>query len=128
MTTATDTASVAQKLTDLCAKGEFMTAIETLFSQDAESVEAMAMPGMEQTTKGLEKIKGKNQWWMENHEVHGFEIKGPFPHGDRFALLIKIDVTAKAGPQAGQRTEMEEVCLYTVKNGKIVKEEFFYGQ
>lgn len=28
---------------------------------------------------------------------------------------------------AGRRMQMEEVCLYTIKEGKIVREEFFYG-
>ena len=27
---------------------------------------------------------------------------------------------------AGQRMQMEEAGLYTVDNGKIIKEEFFY--
>jgi ketosteroid isomerase-like protein len=37
-----------------------------------------------------------------------------------------LDVTAKAGPMAGKRIQMNEAALYTVKDGKIVKEEFFY--
>jgi hypothetical protein len=28
---------------------------------------------------------------------------------------------------AGRRTKLEEVALYTVKDGKIVREEFFYS-
>jgi ketosteroid isomerase-like protein len=28
---------------------------------------------------------------------------------------------------AGQRMQMEEVGLYTVEDGKIVREEFFYS-
>ena len=27
---------------------------------------------------------------------------------------------------AGQRTQMKEAALFTVKNGKITQEEFFY--
>jgi ketosteroid isomerase-like protein len=33
-------------------------------------------------------------------------------------------VTAKA---TGQRFQMEEMALYTVKDGKIVGEQFFYN-
>jgi hypothetical protein len=34
------------------------------------SAEPLAMPGMEQTQKGIAKIKGKNQWWVDNHQRH----------------------------------------------------------
>ena len=35
-------------------------------------------------------------------------------------------MTAKCGPMAGQRMQMQEAGLYTVDNGKIVMEEFYY--
>jgi hypothetical protein len=50
--------------------------------------------------------------------------RAPYPHGDRFMLYFKYDVTPK---QAGQRITIEETGLYTVQHGKIVKEEFFYS-
>ena len=118
------TMEVGQKLVDLCSQGKNMEALETLYSANIVSVEACAMPGMEQTQKGIEAIKGKNKWWYENHEVHDGQVVGPFPHGDRFAVLFKYEVTPK---QTGQRMTMEEVGLYTVENDKIVKEEFFYS-
>ena len=37
------------------------------------------------------------------------------------------DVTAKAGPMAGKRMHLDEAALYTVKDGKIIQEEFFYS-
>ena len=79
---------------------------------------------MEQTQRGIAKIKGKNQWWTDNHHIHGNEAEGPFPHGDRFIVRFKYDVTPK---QRGNRITMDETGLYTVQNGKIVKEEFFYS-
>lgn len=118
------TLQIGEQLAALCREGKNMEAIETLYSPEIVSVEACSMPGMEQTQTGLEAVKGKNQWWFENHEVHSGEVKGPFPHEDRFALLLKYEVTPK---QTGQRMTMEEVGLYTVKDGKIVKEEFFYA-
>ena len=44
-------------------------------------------------------------------------------HGDQFAVRFTMDVTEKA---SGQRTRMDEIGLYTLKNGKIVEERFFY--
>ncbi len=114
---------IGKELVALCREGKNLEAIEKFYSPDIESVEAMAMPGMGQTQRGIEAIKGKTKWWHENHEVHGGEVSGPFPHGDRFIVIFKMEVTPK---QTGKRMTMEEVGLYSVENGKIVKEEFFY--
>jgi len=115
---------IAQELADLCRQGKNAQAIEKLYSPDIVSIEACAMEGMDQEMKGIDAIKGKNQWWSENHEVHGGDVTGPFPHGNRFILMFKFDVTPK---QTGKRMTLEEAGLFTVKDGKIVKEEFFYA-
>ena len=39
---------------------------------------------------------------------------------------MNVDTTPKAGPMAGKRMQFEEAILYTVRDGKIVREEFFY--
>jgi len=95
-----------------------------LYSPDIVSVEPVAMPGMDQIQRGVAKIKGKNQWWADNHTIHGATVDGPYPHGDRFVVHFKYDVTPK---QTGKRMTMDEVGLFTVQNGKVVKEEFFYS-
>jgi len=118
---------IGKKLVDLCSQHKNIEALDTLFAKDAVSVEAMSGPDMPATMTGLDALKGKNEWWVNNHEVHSSSVKGPFPNGDRFAVIFNYDVTAKAGPMAGQRMKMEEVALYTVKDGKITREEFFYS-
>jgi len=61
-----------------------------------------------------------------NHEVHGGTASGPFPHDDRFIVVFDFDITPKVGPAAGQRITMQEAGLYTVKDGKVTREEFFH--
>jgi ketosteroid isomerase-like protein len=122
-----DTKKVGEQLVSLCSKGKNLEAIDSLYSKDVVSVEATGGPEMPAEMRGIEKIKGKNQWWNDNHEVHSAKIEGPFPHDDRFAVRFHYDVTAKAGPQKGKRFSMDEVAVYTVKSGKIVHEEFFYS-
>lgn len=117
----------ANRLAELCRQGKNLEAVDTLYAPDVVSVETHDMPEMPATMQGIDKIRGKNQWWLANHEVHGCEVRGPWPHGDRFILTMKMDVTAKTGPQAGQRMQFEEAALYTVRGGKIVREEFFYA-
>jgi hypothetical protein len=42
---------------------------------------------------------------------------------NRFAVYYNYDVTFKP---TGKRNNMEEMALYTVKDGKVVREQFFY--
>jgi ketosteroid isomerase-like protein len=118
-----NTMEIARKLVELCRQGKNMEALETLYANDAVSVEPVAMPEMQQEAKGLAAIKGKGEWWVTNHEVHSAAVTGPWPHGDRFVVGFQYDVTNKP---SGKRMQMEEAGLYTVRNGKIVREEFFY--
>ncbi len=114
---------IGTELVALCKVGKNQEAIQTLYSPNIVSVEAMAMPNIGQTQQGIEAIKGKNQWWVANHEVHGGEVTGPFPNGNRFIVHFKFDVTPK---HTGKRMTMDEMGLFTVEDGKIIKEEFFY--
>lgn len=115
------TMKIAQQLATLCRENK--EAFDLLYAPDAVSVEAGAQPGMDAEVRGLAAIKAKSEWWFANHEVHSFGVTGPWPHGDRFILGFQIDVTNKP---SGQRMQMEEMALYTVQQGKIVREEFFY--
>lgn len=115
---------IGKELAALCMQGKNQEAIDRFYSPNIESVEPCAMPGMDQTQKGIQAIKGKNQWWVDNHQIHGGTVDGPYPHGDRFILRFKYDVTPK---HTGKRMTMDETGLYTVQNGKIMKEEFFYS-
>lgn len=120
------TMELGRKIVDYCNAGENLKAIKELYAADVVSVEAAAGPDMPQTLNGLEAVLGKTQWWIDNHTVHSGVAEGPFPHGDRFILMFKYDVTPKAGPMAGKRIQMNEAGLYTQANGRVVKEEFFY--
>ncbi len=115
---------IEKDLVTLIKQGKNQEVIGKLYSPNIVSVEAMAMPNMEQTLKGIEAIKGKNTWWGENHEVHGGEVKGPYPNGTQFIVQFTYDVTPK---HTGSRMTMNEMGLFTVENGKITKEEFFYS-
>jgi len=119
-----DTMEIAKNLVDLCRQRKNDDALTTLFSTRAVSVEAFAPPGGQQETQGIEAIRGKGKWWRDNHEVHSTSVTGPWPHGNRFIVGFQFDVTNKP---SGRRMKMDEVGLYTVENGKIVREEFFYA-
>ena len=116
------TTEIANKLVSLCKQGKDHEAL-AMYAPDAISVEAHMPPGMDRVSRGVAAIKGKSQWFYDNHTMHSAVVAGPWPHDDRFIVGFKMDVTFKA---TGVRSTMEEMALYSVKNGKIVSEEFFY--
>ncbi len=125
MSTATmSTMEIANTLIDLCKQGKNHEAITTLYSRDIVSNEAGAAPGMPQEISGIDAVMAKGQWWVDNHIVHEANFGGPWPNGDQFIVTYKYDVTNKP---SGNRFMMEEAALYTVKDGKIVREDFFYA-
>ena len=117
----TTTQDVATDLVALCKAGKFAEAGEKYWADNVVSVEAM---GDNPEIKGKQAARGKTEWWEKNHEVHSFEVEGPYVNGDQFVVRFKMDMTMK---ESGQRHKMDEVGLYTVRNGKIAEERFFYG-
>ncbi len=119
-----DTKYVGNRLVELCRQGKNLDAINEFYAEDVVSVEAQVPPEMPATMKGIDAIRGKNDWWMKNHELHGSDAKGPFVNGERFAVVFHHDVTPKIGASKGKRMSMDEVAVYTVRDGKIVHEMF----
>jgi len=113
---------IANQLVAFCRQGKNAEA-KVLYADDAVSVEAGAPPGTPAETRGLAGIRAKGEWWSANHVIHSAVVAGPWPLGDRFIVGFKFDVTIKA---SGHRMTMEEMGLYTVEGGKIVREEYFY--
>jgi ketosteroid isomerase-like protein len=114
---------IARKLVANCREGREHEGLSELYDPSCESVEAADPPGGSRISKGVEAIRGKHEWWAEAFEMHGGEVDGPYLHGpDRFAVIFEMDVTEKS---SGQRWKGREVALYTVQEGRIVKEEFF---
>jgi len=115
---------VGRRLVELCSKGEDSTAVDELYADDVVSIEAMGGDDMPARQEGIDAIRGKHQWWYDNHEVHSSKATGPFlgHRDDQFAVEFAVDVT----PKGGERMQMKEVALYTVADGKIVQEEFLY--
>jgi ketosteroid isomerase-like protein len=112
---------IAKDFTELLQQGDHAGAAEKYNADDIVSLEAMEGPMA--IARGKEALKQKGQWWQENHEVHGGSVEGPYVNGDQFAVRFKFDITPKA---TGERVTMDEVGLYTVNNGKVTEERFYY--
>ena len=121
------TLEVGKRLVALCKEGKNHQAMDELYHPNIVAIEAGGPPGSNLKSEGIAAIKAKSEWWVNNHEIHSGKAEGPWPSGDRFIVRFTYDITAKAGPFAGKRFTMDEAALYTVKDGKIVHEEFFYS-
>ena len=114
---------IANELVAGCRETRELANLDKLYAPDAVSVEAADM-GNGRETVGVEGIKEKHAWFDSMFEMLGGTVGGPFPHGDdRFAVTFKMDAKNK---ETGEVSVMEEVAVYHVANGKIVREEFFY--
>lgn len=116
------TQEIANRLVELCQKGDFEGAHNELYAEDCVSIEPHATPDFQQEVHGLEAIRQKGEKWASMvEENHGLKVSQPIVGNNSFAVTMFMDVTMK-----GQgRMSMTELCVYQTKDGKIVAEQFF---
>src|SRR5687767_14242219 len=115
------TKEIAERLVALCRQGQFETAHKELFATDAISIEPYATPAFARETKGLNALLEKGDKFTSMIEqVHSISVSDPLVAGSSFACAMRLDVTIK-GPG---RMNLNELCIYEVKDGKIVSEQF----
>lgn len=98
--------------------------VDEIYDENAESVEAVVPPGRDvRIAKGRGAIKAKREDWVATHEIHKLDVDGPYIHPpNRFGVRFEAEVTEKA---TGRQMTLREVAVYSVEEGKIVREEFF---
>ncbi|HLP25013.1 MAG TPA: SnoaL-like domain-containing protein [Acidobacteriota bacterium] len=115
------TQEIAEKLVALCRDAKWETAQQDLYASDAISIEPYATPAFEKETRGLPAILEKGRKFNAMIEtMHSLSVSEPLVATNSFACTMSMDVTMK-----GQgRMQMSELCVYDVKDGKIVSEQF----
>ena len=116
-----NTAQIAARLVELCRRGDDVVAQRELYSDDVTSIEPEGTPGG--VVRGRAALAEKAKMFAERFDVHGGTVSDPVIAGDFFACTMTVEVTDR---QSKQRMTLAEVCVYEVKNGKIVREQFFY--
>lgn len=94
------------------------------YAPDIVSIEGEGSEEMPARLEAIDAVLGKHGWRVDNHEVHGFTAEGPYLglREDPFAVRFLVDVT----PKGDERRQTEELALYTVRDGRVVQEEFLY--
>lgn len=117
------TQEIATRLAELCVKEDYTTAHKELYAEDAISIEPEAMGGFEKETKGLPAIIQKGQMFVDMVEAsYGSTVSTPLVAGNAIAFTLSMDMKMKGK----DRSKMEEICVYVVKDGKIISEQFFW--
>ena len=116
------TQEVANRFHELAQSGNWELIQTELYADNAKSIEPEHSPGLK-TVEGMEAIKEKGKQFGEMvEEMHGGYSNEPIVAGTHFAVVMGMDVTMKGMG----RMKMDEIAMYEVKDGKIVKEQFFY--
>jgi hypothetical protein len=118
---AMSTEAVARRLVELCRQGLFNEAQAELYSDDAASIEPEGSPFP--PAKGRAALKEKAERFEASVEaIHGVSCSDPIVAGNWFSCAMTLDMTQKGAPRA----QFAEICVFRVRDGKIVHEEFFY--
>src|SRR5688572_27862921 len=122
--------TVATRFVELCNQGKNFDVMEAMYAPDIVSVEASG-----EEVAGKRPVIEKSRRWQANNTVTGERVRGPFfdrtngggatgaRSSGQFAVHFTFDVTPKS---TGRPVRLEEVGVYTVKDDKITREQFYY--
>ncbi|MEO5976513.1 MAG: SnoaL-like domain-containing protein [Chryseolinea sp.] len=117
-----ETNEIASKLAEYCRRGNWEGAHDELYAKDAESIEPYETPGYKKEVKGIEAIREKTEKFGNSVEkVNKIEVSETLMAGNSFAFKLTMDLVIKGkGPMIET-----ELCVYEVKDGKVIREHFF---
>lgn len=104
---------------------KFIEVQDSIYDENAicQEPEKAALMGLPVITNGREAIKAKGIARRATIEtIHTYTCSEPIVAGEFFSVVLKQELTFKGKP----RMAIEEVGIFEVKNGRIVKEQFFY--
>ncbi len=115
------TQEVADRYMELNATATGIEIQQELYDDEIECIEPPHAPmgGAKGKAAVMERLQG---WYANVAEMHESKTTQPVVMGNYFSLGMMVDLTTKDGT----RQRLEEMCLYEVRNGKIVKEQYFY--
>ncbi len=116
------TTEIATRLVALCREAKWETAQKELFADDALSIEPQASEAFSKETKGLAAIVEKgHKFDAMIEQLHSLTVSEPLVANNAIACTMSMDITMKGKG----RMQMSEICLYQVKDGKIISEQFY---
>ncbi len=117
-----DVRELAKTVVEYCEQGRELDLIKDHYAEDAVSIEAVNI-GSGVEFQGHDEIAKKRSWIMENFKLNDMKMDAPKFHGAyKFMITFHADTT---DVMTDSRDTVSVTCVYTVLDGKIVREEFF---
>jgi hypothetical protein len=117
------TQEVANKLVAYMRQGQMLEAQVDLYGDDIVCIEPEGGMAPHYTKGKVAVLEKGKQFAQMIEERHGGSCSDAIVAGEFFSLTMMLDVTMKGMG----RITFDEVCVYQVKNGKIVFEQFFFS-
>src|ERR1700749_3529656 len=110
---------IADRLVALCREQKFVEAYRDLFGEEAESIDPMytLMP----PARGLITLIEREKQFLSKATIHEIQVSEPLISGKHFAVRIYMDFNIE---DKGRKI-VDELAVYHVKGGKIVRQQFF---
>ena len=115
-------AEVADRYVALFRAGRMDQAIK-LAAPDVVRVAPIETGGHPVEVRGMAAIMENSGRLNADYEIHHVDVDGPFVAENRFAVRFAFDETHLP---TGERTSTVKMSLYTVRDGRIVREEVYY--
>lgn len=119
------TQEIAARYYELATQRKVIEIQDSLYDDNVvcQEPEKAAAMGFAVITTGREAIKAKGVARRATIEaMHSYFCSEPIVAGEFFSVVLKQEVTFIGKP----RIMLEEIAIFQVKGGKIVKEQFFY--
>jgi hypothetical protein len=116
--------AVAHEFTAMLRAGQFEAAGNRFWADDVTSIEPAALPGgIAATACGIAAARRKCNARFGAAKIAEIGIDGPFVTGDQFVLFLDLIIVDRA---SGGSAPFSEIALYTVREGQIAEERYFY--
>ena len=110
---------IANRFTELVGEKKFIEAYEQLYAPDAEIIDPQNRE--QSAVKGLNNLLERAKNLLSWADIHEINISEPVVEGDSFTVARSMNYTLM-----GQcHTEVKQRCVYQVKDGKIVSQQYF---
>lgn len=116
------TQEIANRLVELCRANKQQQAVEELYAENFVSLEAEGTPNRRSVGHAEHVEKGKKFEAMIAN-MNAVTWTDPIVAENFFTLGLYMNVDMTNG---ARDVNMDEICVYQVKDGKIVQEQFFY--
>lgn len=116
------TKEVAARFNELAMQEKWFEIQDELFAENIKSIDPPGSPYFGYA-EGKAGVRKKGEAFIKKIEAfHGASTSEPVVAGHHFAVAREVDITVNGHG----RIQIKQIMLYTVKDGMIVVEQFFY--